>query len=84
MRKLKKSLKKAKGLEARQARYNVLLEEKTKKQEFYNTLKFGHESETTEDIMAEVKARWEDEPKPVAPRSQGTVLSRIRRHLNTR
>ena len=83
MRKLKKSLKKGKGDEARQIRLNELLDKKIAKQEFYNNLKFGHESETTEDIINEVNARQTQQPLPDAPRSQGTVLSRIRRQLKT-
>jgi hypothetical protein len=76
-------LKKAKGLEARQARYNELLAEKIEKQEFYNNLKFGHATETTADIMEEVHARQAQQPLPSAPRSTGSVLARIRRQLKT-
>ena len=83
MRKLKKSLKKSKGNEARQTRLNELLDKKIAKQEFYNNLKFGHESETTEDILKEILARGAQEPLPDAPRSTGSVLTRIRRHLKT-
>ena len=83
MRKLKKSVKKAKGCEIREARYLEMLNDKIEKQEFYNTLKFGHASETTEDIMAEIAARWRDEPAPDIPKAQGTILSRIRRQLKT-
>ena len=83
MRKLKKSLKKGKGNEARQIRLNELLDKKIAKQEFYNNLKFGHESETTEDIINEVNARQTQQPLPNAPRSTGSVLTRIRRHLKT-
>lgn len=83
MRKLKKSLKKGKGNEARQIRLNELLTEKIEKQEFYNTLKFGHAVETTEDIINEVNARQAQQPLPNAPRSTGTLLARIRRQLKT-